>query len=270
MKIYEIKNKMRTLKKNHMKIETNFYPGVVDDEQETELFENEKALVFIVQEANRKRAFFAFAEEASLADLLLKIPAGTITEYIHKQQKNPLEQVFKAGNMEQYALYFRSTVCYHANPYTIPETGRRKLLMEMYDPDFGEYAGEEDVIELYELTKETFDVLCDDVFTIDEWKKIVGNHECLLHREAGKIVTFYVFRLEGKKLYSNMIINKGPANYSYNLERRIFEEMYNKGIRIFYAWYNSKNSKALNRSNKNTSNVIKSEEIIYNQIFIKK
>lgn len=270
MKICEIKERMRILKKNCGSIQTNFYPGVASDEQEAEVFENEKALVFIVQEPNRKRAFFAFAEEDSLKDLLLRIPTGTITEYIHKQKTNPLEQLFKDSNMEQYALYIRSTLCYCANPFTIPETGRRKMLMEMYDPSCGEYAKEEDAAELYELTKESFDILCDDVFTIDQWKEIIANQECLLYRENGKITTFYVFRLEGKKLYSNMSVNKGPANYLYNLERRIFEEMYNKGIRIFYAWYNCKNNKALKRGNKDADKVIKSQEIIYNQVFIKK
>lgn len=270
MKIYEIKEKIRALKKRLGKIETNFYPGAADDDQEADVFENEKALVFIIQEPNRKRAFFAFAEEDSLKDLLSRIPSGTITEYIHKQKENPLEHTFKDSDMEQYALYIRSTVCYHSNPFTIPETGRRKLLMEMYDPSFGEYAKEEDITELYQLTKETFDILCDDVFTIDQWKKIVSNRECLLYRENGKIITFYVFRLEGKKLYSNMIVNKGPANYSYNLERRIGEDMYSKGIRIFYAWYNSQNSKGLKHSNKNTGKAIKSEEIIYNSVFIKR
>lgn len=270
MKIYEIKNKIHTLKRTYMRIETNFYPGVANDEQEAELFENEKALVFIIQEPNRRRAFFAFAEEASLKELLLKIPSGTITEYIHKQKRNPLEQLFKDSNMEQYALYIRSTLCYQANPFSIPETGRRKLLMEMYDPSCGEYAKEEDALELCELTKESFDVLCDDVFTMDQWKKIIANQECLLYRENGKIITFYVFRQEGKKLYSNMVVNKGAANFSYNLERRIFEEMWTKGIRVFYAWYNCKNNKALKRGNKATDKVIKSKEIIYNQVFIKK
>lgn len=270
MKISVIKEKMRGLKKFYGKLETNFYPGMASDNQEAEIYENEKALVFIVPEPNRRRAFFAFAEETALKELLLKIPEGTITEYIHKTQKNPLEEIFTESNMEQYALYIRSTLCYCANPFTIPETGRRKLLMEMYDPSCGEYAKKDDIAEFDQLTRETFDILCDDVFTIEQWEEIISRQECLCYRENGKIITFYVFRLEGKKLYSNMSLNRGPANYLYNLERRIFEEMYNKGIRIFYAWYNSKNNKALKRGNKNANNAVKSEEIIYNQVFIKK
>lgn len=248
----------------------NFYFGIVDDEQEAEVLENEKALVFIVQEPNRKRAFFAFAEEDSLKRLLLKIPAGTIMEYIHKTQKNPLEHIFIDSDMERYAVFLRRTLCYSENPYTIPETGRRKLLMEMYDPSCGEYATEEDVMELYELDRENFDVLCDGVFDLEQWKQVVSNQECLLYRENGKIIAFYVFRLQGKKLYGNRAMNQGPANYLYNLERRIFEEMWNKGIRVFYAWYNSENTKALNRFNKQADRTIKSRSIIYNTIYIKK
>ena len=99
--------------------------------------------------------------------------------------------------------------------------------------------------------------------------EIIERKECLLYRENGNIVTFYVWRLEGRKLYSNLVLNEGAANFSYNLERRIFEEMWEKGIRIFYAWYNVKNKKALKRGNANTDKLIKSNEIIYNDIYIK-
>ncbi len=61
----------------------------------------------------------------------------------------------------------------------------------MYEPTFGEYAEKKDAVELYNLTKKTFDVLCDDVFTLEQWDKIIERKECLLHRENGNIVTFY-------------------------------------------------------------------------------
>ena len=269
MKIGEIKDKIRSLKKDYKKIETNFYPGILDDEQEATLFENEKAIVFVVQEPNRYRAFFGFEDGDFLSEILLQIPDGTVMEYIFRPKKNPLKKIFENGNMEKYSTYIRSTICYSGNPFSIPEEGRRKLLEQMYEPTFGEYAEKKDAVELYNLTKKTFDVLCDDVFTLEQWDKIIERKECLLHRENGNIVTFYVWRLEGRKLYSNMVVNEGPANFSYNLERRIFEEMWSKGIRIFYAWYNIKNKKALKRGNEKTEELIKSKEIIYNDIYIK-
>ena len=269
MKIREIKEKIRLLKINFKKIVTNFYPGILNDEQDTEFYKNEKALVFVVQEANRKRAFFAFAEKDALSELLLQIPAETVIEFIYKQEQNPLKMVFENGNMRKYATYMRKTICYSDNPFSIPETGRRKLLEQMYDPDCGVYAKEEDAVDLYELTRATFDILCDDVFTLDQWRKIIEKKECLLYREDGEIIAFYVYRLEGKKLYSNLSVNKGSANYLYNLERRVFEEMWERGIRIYYGWFNTKNNKALMRKNENKHKAVKSEEIIFNDIYIK-
>lgn len=268
MNIREIKDKIRILKKNFRKIETNFYPGMADDLQEAKLFENEKALVFIIAEPNRNRAFFAFADTDSLIELLLKIPEGTVIEYVCKKE-NPLKDVFINNYMEHYATYIRDTICYSDNPFTIPEKGRRKLLTDMYDPTCGEYAQKKDIVQLYKITRATFDPLCDDVFSMEEWHKIIDNKECILYREDDQIIAFYVYRLEGKKLYSNLSVNRGAANYLYNLERRIFEEMYNKGIRIFYAWYNSENFKELRRGNPDAIKAIKSQEKIYNYIFIK-
>lgn len=268
MKIQEIKEKIHTLKKVYGKIETNIYPGILCDEQEADLIENEKALVFVIQEPNRKRAFFASADEKSLSSLLTKLPSGAVTEYVFRKKINPLKDIFENGNMEKYTSYIRETVCYSESPFSVRETGRRKLLEQMYDPTCGEYAKKEDAVELYELTKDTFDVLCDDIFTLEQWEKIISVKNCVLYRENGKIIAFYVFRLEGKKLYSNISVNKGAANHLYNLERRVFDEMWNKGIRVFYAWINNKNTKALKRNIVDKS--IKSKHVIYNSVYIKK
>lgn len=270
MKICEIKEKIRILKKTYKKIQTNFYPGILDDMLEADLFENAQALVFVIREPNRRRAFFAFADTDSLSRLLLQIPVGTVLEYIHNESINPLETLFINGGMEKYSSYIRITTYYSDSPQTVPATGKKKLLQQMYDPDCGEYAQEKDVAQLYKITKETFDPLCDEIFSVEEWRKIIDNKECILYREDEEIIAFYVYRLEGKKLYSNLSVNRGAANYLYNLERYIFEKMWDKGIRIFYSWVNEKNTKALRRKKDNIEKCIKSKQEIYNSIYIKK
>lgn len=47
MKIGEIKDKIRSLKKDYKKIETNFYPGILDDEQEATLLKMRKPLFLL-------------------------------------------------------------------------------------------------------------------------------------------------------------------------------------------------------------------------------
>lgn len=266
----EVKQKIKCLKKNTKGYITNLYPGLVDDKQEVELMENEQAIVFILQERFRKRCFFAYTDEEAFVSLLLKVPANTILEFVSREQTNPIETVLDRGNMNKYAVYIRKTDCYKENPFTIPETGRRALLTEMYDPNCGEYPTTEAAEELEALHRQIFDPLCDDMYSIAEWKEKINKKEILVYRENGKIMAYYCFCLEGCKLYNNISVNTGNANILYNMERRIFEEMWDRGIRVYYAWFNEKNTKAMCRGNKNAMKCIKSRELLYNLIYIKK
>lgn len=232
--------------------------------------EKEQAIVFIVHESFRRRCFFAYADEEDLVSLLLKVPSDTMMEFVSKEKENPLEKVFIKGNMDKYASYIRKTVYYKENPYNVPETGKRALLSEMYDPDCGEYATMEAAEELDALHRQIFDPLCDDMFTMDEWKEKIKKKEILIYREDGKITTYFCFRPEGRKLYMNIAVNTSTADILYNMERRIFEEMWERGIRVYYGWFNEKNDKALSRENKNALKCIRSRELLYNYIYIKK
>ena len=272
MKYFDVKVKINNIRKQNKGIETNYYANVLSDEDDVITFESEKAIIYIMQEPFRQRVYFVSADEGELMELLQLVPKGAVLEYVHKDVNPALLNTFQEGKLEKYATYIRHTTCYVENPFLFPEKGRRALLQELYEPNFGEYATVSDVDELYDLTKETFDVICDDVYTKEKWTEIVQNKECLLYRDNGKIISYYVWRLEGKKLYSNISLNKGPANVLYNLERRILEQMWEKGIRIYYAWYNVENSAALSRTNKNEeiSKCVKSHSQIYNSIFVRK
>ena len=180
-----------------------------------------------------------------------------------------MEHVILEAGFSNYKTYVRTTVCYKKNGYEVPEKGRRKLLQELYDPTCGEYPTIDDVEELIEISKANFDELTDDVFTKEEWKHVIEKKSCLVYKEAGKIVAYYVWRLDGKQLYSNMTLNMGAANYLYNMERRIYDEMWEKGIRVYYAWVDMKNVKARVRFNEESKNVISSVSHMYNSIYRK-
>ena len=176
--------------------------------------------------------------------LLTLIPGNTIINMVYKRECD-LDNFFISEGLSLYATYQRNVIRYKSNPYLIPETSkRRQILPRMYDPACGEYPNKEDAEELDRLHRQVFDPLCDDMFSIDEWKEKIDKKEILVYRDNGKITAYYCFRVEGQKLYSNMSVNIGAANTLYNMERRIFEEMWDKGIRIFYGWFNLKNHKA--------------------------
>lgn len=62
-----------------------------------------------------------------------------------------------------------------------------------------EFANIDDIDELYNITYETFDSVCDDVFTKEQWKEVIERQNCMLYKENGEIVAYYVWREEGKR-----------------------------------------------------------------------
>ncbi len=50
----------------------------------------------------------------------------------------------------------------------------------------------------------------------------------------------------------------------YNLERRVFDSMWEAGIRVNYAWFNEKNSRAFTKSG-----LTKKAGDLYDAIYIK-
>ena len=269
MNIIDVNRKVFEYKKTG-NIKTNIFPGCVPEDVELSVNDLENAFCFSVDERFRKRCFYAGCVDEDLKKVLSDVSEGTMLEELYKNEgENPNRELIESVGFEHYATFIRRTTTFVSNPYEVPEVGRRAILSEMYDPDFGEEAEEKDVEELFALHKSTFDVQIDDVFTIDEWKKIIDEKNCVLVREDGKIVCYYVYRIEGKKLYANVSLNRGPANYLYNIERRVFTDAWENGVRTISAWYDVKNKKALTRVNKAAEKTVKAESYLYNDIFIK-
>ena len=271
MKFSELKEELDQLKKREGHLISNVVGLNLKEDEEVTVFNNEKGIAFIVNEPLRQRGYYSVTDYSELIRLLQQHPSGVVIEYLHKEETiDEMETWFQKGGFAFYKRYIRSTVLYKKNPYSIPETGRRKLLTELYDPNCKEFPQLSDVQELYELTLDTFDPLTDDIPTVERWKKIIENKECVIYREEEKIICYYMYRLEGKKLYSNIALNQGGANWLYNLERSTFEFFWNEGVRVFYAWIDEENEKARRRYNKRIKEAIERETFLYNSIFIKK
>lgn len=225
---------------------TNFTMSSMPEEECEKVFRAKTYYATLYRSRDKYVLDFVVAELRDLHTLLTLIPGHTVINIVYKKECS-FDSFFAAENIALYATYQRNVMRYKTNPFLVPETSkRRQLLPKLYDPHCGEYPTRADADELDKLHRQVFDPLCDDMFTLEEWKEKIDKKEILVYRDKGKITAYYCFRLEGKKLYSNMSVNIGAANTLYNMERRIFEEMWNKGIRIFYGWFNIKNIQAKN------------------------
>lgn len=267
--IIEVENRITELKSDG-KIISNMIPTAVSDDADIEMIETSKSLVFWVPERFRIRGFFASIDTDDLIEVMKQVPDGVVMETLYRDPDvNPMRETMNNAGFGLYSRFVRRTNNYISNPYDLSEPGRRRVLHEMYDSEFGTYAVYEDIDELMKLQSEQLNALTDGVFTHDEWKTIVDQKQCVLYRDEGGIEVYYVYRIEGKKLYHNTSVNLGPANFLYNLERRVFEKLWDEGIRTDYWWYNADNPRATSRWKKDVSSVVKSITYLFNDVFMK-
>lgn len=262
---------------------TNIHPGCVGRETDFDLLKGEKAYVFFATERYKKKGLFAAVDDEEGRNELIKIIRDNQNDAVFDWlQKGRVDQefeveyeekdsctekkLFEEAGLHLYKKYIRILTSYKSNPYLIPEKGRRRILQDMYEPG-GELPCLDDAEELFQINRETFDAKSDDVFSVQEWKKIISEERCLIHREDGHITTYYVWELQGKKLYSNIAVNMIGANHLYNMERRIFEKYWEEGIRTYYAWFDVKNNNALKRGNTEARLCINSKSVLYNYIY---
>lgn len=263
----EILKRRDEIAKSGEDIWTNFVLGLRFDENVIDVVDLEKSLMVIVKTPYQKLGYFVAAGSEELRKLLKCTPVDVFVKWTYKPTGDDLSDMMCQAGFHLYARYIRNTTVYKSNPYEYPARGTKALLQEMYDSSCGEFPAVEDAEELFELAYKVFDVNCDDVFTIQEWRERIQKKEVLIYRESGKIIACYVWRLQGKVLYSNISINLGLANILYNMERRVFDRYWKEGIRAHYSWKNCENKKALKRGLENCEECILNKSILYHSIY---
>ncbi len=270
MNIKEVQSRIYEWKK-HGRVNTNIIPGAVPDDVDFAGFETDKTVVFWLTERFRVRGFYATLDDADAVELLRKVPKGTIVEQLYrKENENVNKRIPIEAGFEQIATFIRISDFYVSNPYENEEVTKRAILAEMYDPTMGRMAEEKDIDKLFDMTKAVFDIRTDAVFTMEEWKRIVDAKRCIVSEEDGEIIAYLVFEREGTKMYAHSVVNLGPANYLYNIERKVFTKAWEEGVREIYGWYNINNKKSILRRKEDGDRSIGHTSYLYNDIFEKK
>lgn len=265
----EINEAVRDIKKKSLKCLSNFVYTKIKPGTDYEVISNEDAIMILDQEEYRVSGYYVSKDDEALVRLLKDVPKDIYIERFHMEKEDELSPLFLQAGCKTYAKYIRITTTYKENPYHFGEKGRRKILEQMYDETMPAFAEEKDAEEIFELCKQEFDPISDDIFSVEEWRKIIASKECMIVKENGKIVSLYRWRLDGKKLYSNVSINLGPANLLYNLERFVFDKYWNEGIRTYYAWINMENAKALKRGPQYIKEIVSRKTELYSSIYVK-
>lgn len=268
--ILEIGNKIEKLKKKYGQCISNIILYKFDKNMVVNAIELECGIAFVIKEVYRNCVYFACVNKESIVLLLKEIESDVILEFISSELYGfEYGEFFEKSGFEKYTTFCRTTITYKNNPYFKPTTKRRKILGKFYNPSICELACISDAEEIMKMQKLFFDTRVDDVYTIEDLRRIIEQNCCVVAREKGEIIAYYVFRLEGKKLYSNLSVNRETADVLYSLERSVFDEYWEKGIRTFYWWVNMNNVAAMKRAEEDPNDILVMKKI-YNHIYYKK
>lgn len=244
MRLREIMTDIGQIKKNKKPYDSNYYMGF-SPEQEFEAVKGEETLVFWIDEFSFKRVYYFSSNRRELSCLLKKVEGSAVLDIVCKGENEQESAVTEAG-FQRYAVFCKRQIPLEAGGKTKMD---ESMYGDFYQPDILTYACPDDLSELWNLLTDTFDHKKDHIPTRIQLEEMIRNKNVVLYKLKGVIAAFYIFRIEGKKLYSNFSYNAASGDILYSLERRVREWAYeNRGVSLLYAWFDMKNKRALRRT----------------------
>ncbi len=233
-------------KKKGVQALSNFFPNAAMDKMKFEIICGNSTVVFWGNDSMVARVYFYSCDKDELIQLLREVPPKSVLDYICKTGQVPRKEIESAG-FHQVASYCKRQLMLNQMD-KVPESKKEKMLFDMYNPDCGDYATIEDLIPLQKLILSIFDPKVDHLYSNDELREMIENKEIILYKTKDQISCFYVFKREGKRLYSAFSYNNATADILYSIERRERDNARKIGMKVMYAWFNEENYKALRRT----------------------
>lgn len=259
--IGEIQQIIDGFKEKGKRTKTNYYYTYQNFSDSFDVWEGTATIVFGIKEGMVYRVFYCSQNEEELGECLKQVPEGAVLEFITKEKVINENFLARAG-FELYDTYGRlgrSLLGYE-------EEKERMKMQRMgcfYDDSYGEIATKHDLSELQKVIYGTFDVKADHLLTDKEMLELIEKNQVIIQRECGKICCIFIYKIQGKKIYYNLSLNRSTADVLYSIQQKeLLKAIREKGVIYMYGWI-SLNNKAAVKRNENIS-IDK-----YNYIFLK-
>lgn len=247
MSIEEIIQIMNTIHRNKKKIYTNYYANCNNNSHVFDVFFQGETIVFGFHDYDIHRVFYYSSDKKELLSCLKQVPKGAILDIVTREAEFDIHWIEGTG-FRLYSTYGR----FERKLLGCEEEQERMshdLLDSYYNEQYGEYAQIEDVEEIQKIIRNVFDEKADHLFSDDNLRELIRKNWVIVQRENHKIFCIYIFKIEGKKLYSNFSYNEGAADVLYSIERRVLlDAIKNYEVNYSYAWFSLANKQALKRS----------------------
>ncbi len=247
MTIAEIQQRIRLIQQKGVAVITNYYnqPGLAEKEFHTWL--TEFTIIFWTQDDSVVRVFFYSCHEEELRKGLQTMPDGAVVDVISKE--SDIADVWKKRT--GYSLH--SVYGRFGYPLGNVEAEKERFgamkLDRFFDAELGIIAQKDDLQEIQRLLYDTFDPCSDHLLLDDELETLIKEGFVWLEREDDKICTIFIYRIEGKKFYSNISLNYSTADVLYSIQKKALLYAIEKyQVTYFYGWISLSNKQALQKN----------------------
>lgn len=229
------------------KVVTNFCR---QKELRTQIFEviyTDSSLVFWYWDNHVCRVFFYSIKGAEVRKLLQMTPENAVMDII-SPQKEEQKRWEKLTGFSSYAVYGR----FGRKIAGIEEEKKRfkrEPLDRFYKEEYGIPAVREQLEEIQQVLEDHFDAGADHLYSKQEMAELIDKKRVWIHSEEGRITTIFVYRIEGKKFYSNISLNDSTADVLYSIQKKVLLNAIEEfKVLYYYGWIRINNRQALRKN----------------------
>lgn len=202
---------------------------------------NDDALVYVWDDKGVQRVYFAASDPNALKSLLETLPPGTGIEMIGSEVNAETENAITSAGFSLFETYARASI------YNLKEDVYKNIPDKYQDVkcwDVIQYAEKDHAEDIYNLLYNTFDPFTSHLPTFEEIRADIEKKNIVDVTEDGHVVAFIMFKIQGKKIYIEQIINQGKSLYMHALYMGILEKAMDDGINMAYTWVREGNDRA--------------------------
>ena len=226
---------------------TNFYGQKELENQKFQVVQTNQTIVFWYLDTVVCRVYFYSFNEPEIKELLKMAPQDAVLDILSRKPGEKVKWESVTG-FPVYAVYGRVG---HSIVGAKEERERfsHNPLDRFYREEYGRLAKKEQLAEIQKILRERFDRYADHLYSDEEMEELVVNNQVWIQCEDNQITTIFVYKIEGKKFYSNIAFNDSTDDVLYSIQKKVLlkaVEEYN--ITYYYGWIRINNRQALKKN----------------------
>lgn len=202
---------------------------------------NEHALVYLWNDKGVRRVYFAANDAEALQPLLKEMPSKSGIEIIGKQLNHETETVILNAGYRLFETYARASI-YNLREDVYKNIPDKYKGIDIWD--IIQYAERKHAQDIYDLLYDTFDPFTSHLPSLDQILEDIDHRNVVVVIENGHVAGFIIFKVIGRKVYIEQIINRGRSVYMHALYMGVLEKAMADGINIAYTWVKEGNERA--------------------------